>query len=34
MKKYTAKELVNEGYTLENALITSVSLSRLLLPLS
>lgn len=27
MKKYTAKELVNEGYTLENALITSVSLS-------
>lgn len=27
MKKYTAKELVNEGYTLENALITSISLS-------
>lgn len=27
MKKYTAKELVNEGYTLENALIKNVSLS-------
>lgn len=27
MKKYTAKELANEGYTLENALIKNVSLS-------
>lgn len=27
MKKYTAKELINEGYTLENALIKNVSLS-------
>mgnify|MGYP004527187797 FL=1 len=27
MKKYTAKELFNEGYTLENALIKNVSLS-------
>ena len=27
MKKYTAKELIAEGYKLDNALITNVSLS-------
>lgn len=27
MKKYTAKELITEGYKLDNALITNVSLS-------